>query len=49
MSGKSGRHQLILWRTLYHALVVSTWALVLLQAGLHGRVVVSPLEVFGVE
>jgi len=49
MPGKSGRHQLVLWRTLYHGLVVSAWTLLLLQAGLHGRVVISPLEVFGVE
>ena len=49
MSCKGGSHQLVLWRTLYHALVVSAWALVLFQAGLHRRVVVSPLEVFGVE
>lgn len=50
MPGKSGRHQLVLWRTLYHGLVVSAWAiLLLLQARLHGRVVISPLEVFCVE
>ena len=50
MPGKSGRHQLVLWRTLYHVLVVSAWAiLLLLQARLHGRVIISPLEVFGVE
>ena len=49
MPSKGGSHQLVLRRTLYHALVVSAWALVLFQAGLHRRVVVSPLEVFGVE
>jgi hypothetical protein len=50
MPCKGGRHQLILWRTLYHALVVSAWALLILfQAGLHRRVVISPLEVFSVE
>lgn len=50
MPGKSGRHQLVLWRTLYHGLVISAWAiLLLLEARLHGRVVISPLKVFGVE
>ena len=49
MPGKGGRHQLILWRTLYHSLMISAWALLLFQAGLHGRIVISPLEVFGVE
>ncbi len=48
MPSKGCRHQLILWRTLYYALMVSAWAL-LLQARLHRWVVISPLEVFGVE
>ena len=49
MPGKGRRHQLILWRTLYYALMVSAGALSLLQTRLHGRVVISPLEVFGVK
>ena len=50
MPGKGGRHQLVLWRTLYHALMISAWAILLLfQARLHRRVVISPLEVFCVE